>query len=163
MLRLIKLKSSDGEEIYKMLQTIESNENEFKNPVNGMSYEDYKQWLLVQEQWSKGENLPTGYVPQTIFWLYDGKKPVGVGKIRHHLTEASRNVGGNIGYGISASERCKGYGKTLVTLLKEKCNEMGIDERLLTVEKYNPTSKAVIEKCGGKLIKENTERWFFTI
>jgi len=163
MIKLKKLQISDGRDIYDMLQTISTNENEFKNPVNGMNFDTYKDWLVEQDKWSKEIDLPDGYVGQTIFWLYDDNRPVGVGKIRHKLTPSSRVAGGNIGYAISSLERGKGYGKVLISLLKEQCVEMKIEERLLTVEKYNPASKAVIEKCGGKLIKENDERWFFTI
>lgn len=160
---LKQLSIDDDTIIYNMLQNIGNNENEFKNPVRGMTYIEFKDWLKQQDEWSKEMNLPNGYVGQTIFWLYDNEVPVGIGKIRHKLTKDSRCCGGNIGYAISCNERGKGYGKQLIYLLKDKCLEMSIFERLLTVEKSNPISKYVIEKCGGKLIKENNKRWFFSI
>lgn len=160
---LKQLTIDDDEKIYNMLQTIDRNENEFKNPVKDMTYEEFRCWLIEQDNWSKGINLPHGYVPQTIYWLYDNENPVGIGKIRHKLTEHSSNRGGNIGYAISSIERGKGYGCQLISLLKKKCDEIGVLERLLTVEKYNPISRRAIEKSGGKLIKEDREKWFFKI
>lgn len=162
MLDFRKLSVLDGKDVYQMLQTIGENENAFTNPVNGMSYDGFKQWLTQQYDWSIEKNLPEGYVGQTIFWLYDNGKPVGIGKIRHALNEHSRQIGGNIGYAISSMYRGKGYGTIILKLLLEKSKEMNVTEKLLTVEKINPASKRVIEKNGGKLIGENEERWFFS-
>ena len=161
MLEFRKLSVFDGEDVYQMLQTIGDNENAFTNPVKGMSYDGFKQWLIQQYDWSIEKNLPEGYVGQTIFWLYDNGEPVGIGKIRHALTEHSRQIGGNIGYAISNKFRGKGYGTIILKLLIEKANEINVKEKLLTVEKNNPASKRVIEKNGGRLIDENCERWFF--
>lgn len=162
-LYLKQLSETDGIDIYNMLQNIGQDENEFKNPVKSMNYIEFKEWLVQQNQWAHEMNLPKGYVKQTIFWLYDDFIPVGIGKIRHYLTENSRKIGGNIGYAISMSERGKGYGTELLKLLKIKCDSMNIKERLLTVEKYNPASKRAIEKAGGSFIKEDKERWYFSI
>lgn len=84
-----------------------------------------------------------------------------MGKIRRRLTEYSRRIGGNIGYAISADYRGKGYGTELMRLLVKKADEMGVGEKLATVEIYNPASKRAIEKAGGKLVKETAERWYY--
>ena len=161
MVELRELLTSDGKDVFQMLQTIVKDENAFTNPVKGMNYEVFKKWLIQQYQWSRCENLPEGFVGQTIFWLYDNEIPVGIGKIRHTLTEHSRKIGGNIGYAISNKFRGKGYGTIMLNMLLEKAREMNVREKLLTVEKNNPASKRVIEKHGGRLIDENDERWFF--
>lgn len=161
MTSLRQLSISDDFDVYDMLQNVGFEENAFTNPVNGMSYESFKEWLVLQDQWSRCENLPEGYVGQTIFWLYDDGIPVGIGKIRHALTEHSRQIGGNIGYAISSMYRGKGYGTIILKLLLEKAREMNVKEKLLTVEKVNPASRRVIEKNGGKMVGENAERWFF--
>ena len=160
-LRLVELSDHDLQQVYDMLQGIAANENEFKNEVNGMPYSEFPSWISRMEAWSRGEQLPDGYVPQTTFILYDGDIPVGMGKIRHLLNKYSRNIGGNIGYAISSGHRGKGYGTELMRLLAEKAGEMGISEKLATVEVYNPASKRAIEKAGGKLVKETAERWYF--
>lgn len=158
---LQQLTPYDGEACFFMLQHIEREENAFTNPVNGITYDEYKQWLRQQDEWSRGENLPAGYVGQTIFWLFDSATPVGIGKIRHVLTERSRQFGGNIGYAVSSEYRGLGYGSTLLKYLLLKADEMGVEEKILTVEKNNFASKRVIEKNGGVLYDENDARWFF--
>lgn len=110
MLFLKTLSVDDGWDIFDMLKEIGTTENSFTNPVHEMTYEQFKKWLIQQEKWSREEDLPPGYVGQTIYWLYDGERPVGFGKIRHQLTEASRRSGGSIGYAIRPQCRRKGYG-----------------------------------------------------
>ncbi len=158
-----KLSENDGLDIFEMLQQIQNGENAFTNPVEGMSYEQYKKWLKEQENISLGIDLKEGYVPQTIFWLMDGNKPVGLGKIRHKLTDNSRRKGGNIGLAISKEYRGCGYGSILLSELLCMMKQMEIEEYLYTVKKYNYASKKVAEKNGLKLIKENSEWWFYSI
>lgn len=158
---LQQLSTTDGYVFFAMLQKIGKDENAFTNPVCGMSFEEYQQWLKQQDDWSKGENLPSGYVGQTVFWLMVGEIPVGIGKIRHSLTESSRAFGGNLGYAISSEFRGRGYGSELLRELLWKADEMGIEEKVLTVEKYNYASKKVIENNGGILYDENEFRWYF--
>lgn len=159
---LSKLSFDDNSLIYEMLQRIGKCENEFKNTANGLPYDQFKNWLKQQDDWSKGQNLPAGYVPQSIYWLYCDDIPVGIGKIRHSLNDNSRLVGGNIGYAIDPLYRGRGYATQLLSLLIKKAKELEIQELLLTVEKYNPASKRVIEKAGGIMIKETIERWYFS-
>lgn len=161
-IELKQLSTKDGLKVFEMLQRIGPCENEFKNTAHGLTFDEYKAWLVQQDDWSKGDNLPDGYVAQTIFWLFDGDKPVGIGKIRHKLNCHSRTIGGNIGYAIDPIYRGKGYATELLRLLLLKAREIGVLELLLSVEKYNPASKKVIEKNGGKLINENEDRFFFT-
>lgn len=161
-IRLKQLHCDDGFDIYSMLQRIGPCENEFKNTAHGLNYQQYKEWLKQQDDWSMGLNLPDGYVAQTIFWLFDDNQPVGIGKIRHELNNHSRMIGGNIGYAIDPKCRGRGYATKLLEMLIVKAKELGVKEILLSVEKYNPSSKRVIEKNGGELIRENDERWFFS-
>ena len=117
MLKIKKLELSDGIDFFKMLKKIKDNENEFTNPVYDMNYEQYREWLKLMDDWSNGKSLKDGYVPQTIFWLLNDGIPVGVGKIRHYLTDSSKEFGGNIGYAISKEYRGKGYGSIFLKLL----------------------------------------------
>lgn len=159
---LRQLSVTDGLDVYNLLQHIGEEENAFKNPVKNMSYDEFKQWLVQQDAWSRNESLPDGYVGQTCFWLMVNNVPVAFGKIRHNLTAASRTQGGNIGYAVSSEYRGKGYGTKILNLLIQKAEEMNIQEKLLSVEKYNMASKRVIEKNGGRLVSENQYRWFFS-
>ena len=161
MTTIKKLSVSDGKDVYGMLQRIGPCENEFKNTAAGLTFDEFKTWLQRQDAWSRGQDLPEGYAPQTVFWLYDDDVPVGIGKIRHSLNENSRKAGGNIGYAIDPQYRGRGYATALLSELIKQADSLGIKEKLLSVEKYNPASKRVIEKCGGEPAYENEERWFF--
>ena len=163
MIQLKKLSRNDGLDIFKMLKGIGKEENSFTNPTYEMKFSEFKEWLRQQEQWEKGEMLPEGYVAQSIYWLYDGDNPVGMGKIRHELTEESRKKGGNIGYAISSGYRGKGYGCQLLKLLLEEAHRIGVKEIILTIDKNNNMSKSVCEKNGGVLFEENEERWFYSM
>ena len=158
---LLQLSPEDGMEVYEMLQRLGPSENAFNNEVNGMTYEEYKDWLIERDAWSRGELLPDGYVKQWIYWLVAEGRPVGFGKLRERATEHSRLFGGNIGFAVDPLARGKGYGSKLFALLLEKAKEKGIHEVFSTVEKYNYRSKHVHEKCGGKLVKEDDVRWYF--
>lgn len=158
---LRQLSPSDGIDVYELFQHIGPEENAFTNPVNGMRYNEFREWLVQQDKWSRNEDLPDGFVGQTIYYLVANGLLVAVGKIRHKLTEASRLKGGNIGYAVSNEYRGMGYGTLILGLLLKKADELGVKEKFLTVEKYNPSSKRVIEKNGGTLVSENNERWFF--
>lgn len=161
MIRLQKLSHSDGLDVFEMLKGIERIENSFTNPAFEMTFSEFQTWLQLQESWDKGEMLPSGYVPQSIFWLYDDTKPVGMGKIRHELTEASRKNGGNIGYAISRPFRGRGYGSLLLKMLLEEAQRIGVKEIVLTINKDNFASREVCHKNGGYLFDEDNERWFY--
>ena len=160
-MELKQLSINDGQEIYEMLRGIRKVENSFTNPVCGMSYDEFQKWLVIQDEWSKNKNIPEGFVGQTIHWLIDNDIPIGIGKIRHRLTEHSRKNGGNIGYAISEKYRGKGFGTKILELLLVQAQNMKIEEIMLTVDKYNYASKKVIEKNGGKLFDENEKKWYF--
>lgn len=160
MNKIVKL-TVDNIEPFDLVNTILPVENEFKNTAYGLSLDDFRKWLVKQSNWAKGIDLPFGYVPQIIYWFYVDNTPVGMGKIRLELTESSKHVGGNIGYAIGSNYRGKGYGTIFLKLLIKEAKSIGVDDILLTVEKYNPSSKRAVEKAGGILINDSNERWYF--
>ena len=153
---------SDGREGYAMLQRLGPNENNFTNPINGKSFEEYKQWLVQQDKWSRDEDLPEGYVGQTCFWFIVDGIIVGLGKIRHQITPQSRIEGGNIGFAIDPGQRGKGFANRFAALLLNKAQEMGIEEILLTIKKNNNPSKAAFERNGCKVVKETNDWWYLS-
>lgn len=157
---LRQLSLSDGADCYEMLQHIGIKENDFTNPVKDYDYLAFKGWLKIQDNWSKGINLPYGYVPQVCYWLIVNNQPVGLGKIRLGLTEQSQLEGGNIGYAIDSRFRGNGYGSVFLKLLLIKAKEKGLSNPLFTIKKSNIASKCVVEKNGGLLIKE-TKDWLY--
>ena len=164
MLELKRLSVDDGLDIYTMLQEIPAEEIGLINKANGLTFDEYKEWLIVKQRDSEQEGIVDGWkVPSTTFWLYADGIPVGFGSVRHFLTEALRKAGGNIGYGIAPAFRGKGYGKELLKLLLEKANESGIDKVLITIHKENVASRAVAEVNGAILEKETEERAYYWI
>lgn len=159
---LRQLSPEDGQDCYHLLQMIGEKENDFTNPVYGMSYEQFKDWLKEQDDWSRGNNLPSGYVPQICYWLVVENTPVGFGKIRQGLTPQSRKEGGNIGCAIGSSFRGKGYGTKFIELLIAKAKEMNVPEILITIKKYNYASKQMVENNGGKVFQETEGWWYLT-
>lgn len=92
----------------------------------------------------------TDLIPQTVYWLVDGKKFLGKTDIRHSLNKHLRHVGGHIGYYIRPGERGKGYGKLILKLALKKAKRLGIKSVLITCDLTNLKSKKIIEGNGGR-------------
>lgn len=161
MIELRRLSVEDGMDVYIMLQEIPKEENGLVNKGNGLSFEEYKEWLKQKYVESEQIGLVDGWkVPSTTYWLYVDGKPVGFGSVRHFLTDALREVGGNIGYGIAPKYRGKGYGKELLRLLLEQANQIGIDKALVTINLNNIASKSVA-LANGEVITGQTDKRMF--
>ena len=159
MLELRKLSVDDGMDVYRMLQDIPLDENGLQNKVNGLTYEEYKDWLVKKQQESELDGIVDGWkVPSTTYWLYADGIPVGFGKLRHCLTDALRKTGGHIGYGIAPQYRGKGYGKEILRLLIGKAYDRGIDKVLVTIRLDNQASQAVALANGGVVTERTDER-----
>lgn len=164
MLELKRLSVDDGLDIYTMLQEIPAEENGLINKANGLTFDEYKEWLIVKQRDSEQEGIVDGWkVPSTTFWLYADGIPVGFGSVRHFLTETLRKAGGNIGYGIAPAFRGKGYGKELLRLLLNEAKEIGIDKVLVTILLDNIASQAVAIANGGVVTERTDERVFIWI
>lgn len=150
-IRLRPLQAEETPEIREMIQEIGPGENGFVNGLYTDKEEDYQAKLAENVQIAVGDHLPPGYVRQQIYWLYDGERPVGYGKLRFSLTEALREHGGHIGYVIRPSERGKGYGSRMLKELLIEAEKGGVDRVLLTCNEDNTASRSIIEGCGGKL------------
>lgn len=154
-IELRELSKYDGIEVYNMLQEIPKYENGFRNSCNDKTFEDYKKWLLKCYNISKGVGLEDGKVPQTVYWLYIDDVPVGMGKLRHKLTDSLMEKGGHGGYVIRPSCRGKGYGKLLLKLMLLKANELGISSVYLTIQNENIRSIRGALANGGKICEKN--------
>lgn len=162
MTYLKKLSSADGIEIYNMLQEIASNDNGFHNKVYGMSYDQFKGWLEREYSVDNG-NLENWMVPQSSYWLYDDEKPIGYGRIRHCLNDKLIETSGHIGYAIRGTEREKGYGIKILTLLLEECKKLNIKKVQIGANSDNIASNRIILKHGGVLIRSSNSKNFYHI
>ena len=158
MLELKKLSVDDGFDVYKMLQEIPSEENGLLNKANGLTFDEYKEWLIAKQRDAEQKGIVDGWkVPSTIFWLYADGVPVGFGSIRHFLTEALSQAGGHIGYGIAPQFRGNGYGNEILRLLLKKADEIGLEKVLVTVDLDNMASQAVALANGGVITGRTDE------
>jgi len=163
MLFLKKLSENDGAPIYDMLQGIDSNENGFHNKVKNMPYEQFAGWLRKHVDYSNGIGLLDWMVPETHFWLYYDKTPVGTGRIRHYLNESLKLDGGHIGYAISYPHRGKGYGNEILKLLLIEARKMGIQEVHIGANKDNERSNKVILANCGTMHRETDVKNYYII
>ena len=150
---LRQLSALNGREEYQMLQQIDRDENGFTNEVKGMSYEEYKGWLVRENDFSMARNLPQGWIPQTTYFLYVEDKPVGITRIRHYSSEMLESRGvGNFGYAIAKGCRGKGYGGILFSAVLEKCRELGYSKIKSFVHIGNTASNRIFLKSGARHI-----------
>ena len=150
---LRQLSIDNGVHEYQMLQEIDGNEFGFTNEVNGMSFDEYKRWLIREDDYSKARNLPENYIPQTTFFLYADGHPVGIARIRHYSSDFLEKQGvGNFGYGVAKPHRGKGYGNLLFTQVLIKCKALGYTKIKSFVHIDNTASNKVFIKNGAKLL-----------
>ncbi|BFH12995.1 GNAT family N-acetyltransferase [Paenibacillus melissococcoides] len=150
-IELRPLALTDGSDIYEMLQKMGPGENGFSNSGYGLRPTRFRSYLKSYIQMSQGRRLPAHLVPQNVYWLYVQGWPVGIGKLRHALTDALRERGGHIGYAIRPEARQRGYGTIMLRLLLAEARRIGLREVLLTCDEDNTASRRVIEKNGGRL------------
>lgn len=162
MVYLTKITVADDTEIYNMLQEIGSNDNGFHNKVYGMSYHQFREWLENECSVDAG-NLEEWMVPQTSYWLFDDEKPIGYGRLRHYLNEQLTETSGHIGYAIRSTERGKGYGNQILSLLLEECKKLNIRKVQIGANSNNVLSNKVIKKNGGILIRVSKNKNFYHI
>ena len=163
-LNIRKLAAEDGQDIYEMLQELPSDENGFMNPMKDKTYDEYKEWLKKCVQSSEQEGVADGWkVPETTFWLYENDTPVGFGKIRHFMTDALLESGGNVGYAIRPSARDRGLGTKFLSLLIAESKKLGVDRVLLTIRNYNKKSISMALANGGKIEKTTEEKHYIWI
>ena len=100
-----------GKSEYNMLQGISAVENGFTNPAYNLSYDEYKEWLRITDNNSRGIDLPEDWIPYTTYVLYIDDIPVGYGRVRHSSSEYLETVvgAGNLGYGIAKEYRGKSH------------------------------------------------------
>ena len=163
-LEIRKLSIDDGRDIYEMLQELPADENGFLNSVQGKTFDEYKEWLQKSAKGSEQDGIVDGWkVPSTIFWLFENNRPVGFGKIRHFLTDALLENGGNVGYAIRPAERGRGLGTRFLALLTVECKRLGVEKILLTIQNHNTQSIRVALANGGKIEKVTAEKHYIWI
>lgn len=147
-----------------MLQELPADENGFLNSAHGKTFEAYREWLKKCAESAEQVGIVDGWkVPSTTFWLFEDGKPVGMGKVRHHLTDALLEHGGNVGYAIRPTARNRGLGKKLLSYLMVESKKIGAGKLLLTIQNRNVASIRVALANGGKIEKVTADRHYIWI
>lgn len=165
---MIYLKEANFEDIekeYEFVREMPLDENGFGNEWHGVSREDFESKALPKMiRFSRGEDLPEGFVPETFLFLWDDDTVVGQFRIRHYLCESLRVGGGHIGYFIHKKFRGKGYGSEGLRLTLEiGRNIVPEEEFYLRLNKDNFASLRVMQKNGGRVVAEDGEKYYVRI
>ena len=165
---MVYLKAANYEDIEKeflFVQDMPVDENGMTNEWYGISREDFERKALKEMiAFSKGENLPDGYVPETFLFLWDDDEIVGQFRIRHFLCESLKMGAGHIGYFIKKECRGRGYGKEgLRQALQIARDIIPEDEIYLRVNKNNPVSLNVMLHNGGYIEHEDEHKYYVRI
>ena len=164
---MLYLKPASYEEIEKewMFQrSIPADANSFINDNPDISREDFDSALDTMISQSKGEGLPDGYAPQTVYYLWEDENIVGTFHFRHYLCPSLIEGSGHIGYYIAPEYRGKGFAshglKMLIDEIKGRIKE---EEIYLRVNRDNPASLKVMLKNGGYIHHEDDKKYYVRI
>jgi len=160
---LRELSANDGPDILAMLREIGPGENGFDNEGFDVDEIGFRDYLHKKINESRGIDLVSDRVPQTMYWLMVEGYPAGLGKVRYYLNDRLRAIGGHIGYCIRPSARGHGYGNIILSELLLKAKEKGIPKALLTCREANTRSRRVIEYNGGRLDRIGNEECLYWI
>ena len=165
MLYLKEANYEDIEKEYLFVRDIPVDENGFTNQWSGVSREVFEAEALKEMiAFSKGENLPEGFVPETFLFLWEDEEIVGQFRIRHYLCESLRAGAGHIGYFIKKEFRGKGYSKEGLRLtLQIAVTIIPEEEIYLRVNKDNQASLHVMLSNGGYIEHEDEEKYYVRI
>ena len=163
---MIFLKEANFEDIdkeYEFVKDMPLDENGLMNKWHGITYDDFKTKALPEMiAYSKGEQLPIGYVPMTFFFLWDDEKIVGQFRLRHYLNDALKNGAGHIGYFIKNEFRGKGYGKEGLRLIIDQSKKIiPEDEIYMHTTINNPASLKMMLNNNAYVVR-NDEYGIFT-
>ncbi|NYF79956.1 GNAT family N-acetyltransferase [Granulicella arctica] len=117
----------------------------------------FPEYLQSLQDASRGIGLPEGYLPYQTFWLIEEDQLVGVVRVRPTLTPHAEKYDGHIGYDIVPTERCKGYGTTLLRMALVEARQLGLPSIILTCLTANLPSQRTIEKAGGRFLEVVTD------
>ena len=147
------------------LQSYEEARKEYRSgvPVSTYPFLDLsgEEFLAKAQDFEQGKELPKGWVPATYLWLADETEFWGEVSIRHELTDALLQFGGNVGYWVRKSAWGRGSGTEMLRQTLAYIGEyLALDSVLLTCNDENIASARIIEKNGGILQDkiENSDR-----
>ena len=133
-------------------------EPEYDFAFNYGDDESYADYLKKINAWSRGEMLPSHFVPCSfLVGALDDGRLVGRVSIRHQLNEFLREIGGHVGYMVLPQFRRQGAGTEMLRQCIPITRSLGLDRILVTCDENNLGSRRIIENNGGGLRRQH--RW----
>ena len=172
---MLYLKPANFEDLYSEYAYVKEmpiDENGLTNEFHGISKDDFEKIALPQMiNWSKGIDLPKGFVPETFFFLWNqenGKNEiVGQFRVRHHLIPVLRDGAGHIGYQIKKEYRGKGFGteglRLTIIEAKKILAKYGETELYLRCNITNPASLSCMLKNGAVIHHQDEQKYYTRI
>lgn len=158
MLVLRRPNKSDLENIQKAVRAVKDCPSPFdicvcKKLEEALS-EGMDAYLEKDERAHLGIGLKEGFVPNTVLFLMEGERFIGLFDVRHRLTDFLLKRGGHIAYEIFPAYRRKGYCKAGLKLcLKWMFENLGTERALLSCHADNEgsyrTMLSVMKEVGG--------------
>ncbi len=115
--------------------------------------DDFDKYLEELDNNANDIDIPKGWIGYTTYWLTKKESNilsvVGNFRIRHKAIRGA----GHIGYDIRPSERGQGFGQKILELGLVEALSFDFDEVLITCCSENESSRKIIERCNGELIR----------
>lgn len=157
---LKELSENMGRDVYEMYQDIPKEENGQSNSCNGLSYDEYKEYIK-NEILRKNNRVTYDDTPTITYIMYVDNYPVGVICLRTELDDNWKRWSGNVYYKIRLSERYKGYGTKMLSMALDILKNLGFKEVFVNASPNNIGSAKVIENNGGILLEEvNASKYY---
>lgn len=122
-----------------------------------LAREDFGQFVREADEEAAGIGHPPGIPPQTTFVLVGGGDVLGEVRYRPQLDEPYEQFNGHAAYNLRPSARGRGVATAGLGLLVDRARADGLPGMLLTVEGDNPASVRVIEKNGGRHLRDTVD------
>lgn len=154
-LKLANLEDAKAE--YDALCELPADENGFKNDWSEVSFDEFQKTGIKKIiAYSEGRDLPEGYVPCPLYFLWNDDRIVGVFHFRHYLCTSLREHGGHVGYAILPEHRGKHYATEGLKLLIEGVkNKVPEDELWLDAHHDNLASQKVMLNNGAYVAEKD--------
>ena len=146
---LRKLHPEDETTFLDAVRECEADPLDFTFVVGFKQEKGFTAFRKQQEQWSKGQDLPLGFVPCSYYVGVLEDRIVGRIFIRHELNDFLDRIGRHLGYCLVPRFRRQGIATQMLEMSLPICAELGLDKILVTCDVDNIASRKVIEKCGG--------------